>query len=107
MMMGYLVDTGIKPEPKKPIGSEHCRSAIARLEVTLEQRPNYQPRSSKALALRNPACAHGCAVCYMECAIAPERLAWWQNELAMAEAFESGASLQHEGALFLEPAGRA
>lgn len=105
--MAFLVDTGIKAEPKKPIGSEQCRWAIARLQATLEQRPNYQPRSPKALALRNPACAHACAVCYVECAIAAESLAWWRNKLAIAEAFKSGASLQHGGALFLEPAGRA
>lgn len=105
--MAYVVDTGIKPEPRKPIASECCRVAITGLETRLQQRPNYQPDRPKALVLRSPACSHGCTTCYMTCAIAPERLAWWRNELAAAECYEAGAVLQHDAALFLEPVGRA
>lgn len=105
--MARVVHTGIKPEPQVPIRSEHCRAAIAKLEAIIQQRPNYQPMRPTALALDHPACSHGCSTCFMTCAIAPERLAWWENELAMAEAYEAGANLQHGGALFLAPVGRA
>ena len=105
--MARLIHTGIKAEPRPPIAASHCRAAIDGLKATVENRPNYQPNSPTALVLHHPACEHQCSTCYMACAIAPDRLAWWKNELVMAEAYEAGAALQHGGVLFLEPAGRA
>lgn len=105
--MARIVQTGIPATPWKPIPADQCRAAIANLAMTVASRPHYQPQTAAAIALDRPACEHMCPNCYMACAIAPERLAWWQRELAFAEAFEAGLALEHGGALFLEPAGRA
>jgi hypothetical protein len=53
--------------------------ALERLYTKLAQRPN--PERS-ALVLRSPQCEHGCDVCYLTCAVIPERIAWWEAELA-------------------------
>lgn len=58
-----------------------CLQAIAGLEAKVESRPNLPPGSSD-IVLARPACQHRCATCFMECAIAPSRLAWWEKELA-------------------------
>lgn len=55
---------------------------IALFAERVASRPNYTPQQSDTLILRNPACEHGCITCYMACAIAPSRLAWWEGELA-------------------------
>ncbi len=55
---------------------------IERFSAIIASRPNYKPDKDDTLRSRKPACEWGCAVCHMECAIAPDRLAWWQAELA-------------------------
>jgi hypothetical protein len=105
--MARIIHTGIPAEPTQPISAAVCRTAIDKLQATLDSRPHYQPTRPTALVLDHPACEHMCRNCYMSCAIAPERIDWWQKELAIAEAYESGLALEHGGALFLEPAGRA
>lgn len=48
----------------------------------IASRPHYRPDRSGALILNEAACEHNCAACYLACAIAPDRLAWWERELA-------------------------
>lgn len=105
--MAYIVYTEAGGEPRQPIRAEACRTALVNLRAIVAVRPGYQPPTSKPLVLKQPACEHQCPTCYMACAIAPERVAWWETELARAEAFETGAALGYGGAIFLEPAGRA
>lgn len=105
--MVHIVHTGVPAEPRRPIRAEACHAALAKLRATVASRPNYQPLNATALALKRPACEHLCITCYMACAIAPERIAWRENELASAEAYEAGLALEYGGAIFLEPAGMA
>lgn len=97
--MARIIDTGIAAEPNKPIAAEHCRSALAKWNARVKGRPNYRPDRPTAIVLDTPACEHRCATCYMECAIAPDRLAWWVKELALAEVYEAAANRQHGVAL--------
>lgn len=55
---------------------------IERYSAIVASRPNYQPERDEQLTLNRPACEWQCAKCYMTCAIAPNRVEWWQNELA-------------------------
>ena len=50
--------------------------ALSRLQGKLDSRP-----VEGGLTLGTPACARRCAVCYLECAIIPERIDWWEGEL--------------------------
>lgn len=55
---------------------------IERYSAIVASRPNYQPKHEDEIALGRAACEWQCAKCYMTCAIAPDRVEWWQNELA-------------------------
>ena len=55
---------------------------IAVFAEPIANRPNDSPEREESLMLRKPACEWECATCYMGCAIAPARLAWWEGELA-------------------------
>jgi hypothetical protein len=58
--------------------------AIEKFAMIVAARPNYRPERPSELALKKPACEHECDKCYMGCAVAAERLAWWEGELAKA-----------------------
>lgn len=66
---------------------ECAHYAIARLTRLMKKRPFVT--GVKNLVLDRPACERNCPTCYMECAIAPERLAWWQKELVELQAQEA------------------
>lgn len=55
--------------------------ALERLHGILASRPNPQYRDVR---LERSACEHECDHCYMECAVAPKRIEWWEGELAKA-----------------------
>lgn len=59
---------------------------IERNSAIIASRPNYQPTwdADKVDLLKRPACEHQCERCYIRCAIAPDQLAWFQDELAKA-----------------------
>jgi hypothetical protein len=74
----------IEGEPKPFSYPFHAMTMIERFSNVIASRPNYKPDRPETLSLRNPACEHHCDKCYMGCAIAPARLAWWEGELAKA-----------------------
>lgn len=59
---------------------------IERYSAIIASRPHYQPKwaGEDTDLLRHAACERQCDKCYMACAIAPERLKWWENQLAKA-----------------------
>lgn len=59
-----------------------CLEAIEGFESKLADRPAYAASLEGSIRLREPACELKCRNCYMQCAIAPERLEWWEKELA-------------------------
>jgi hypothetical protein len=65
---------------RAPINRAACESNVAMFEAKLAARP--LPIKEGALLLSNPACDQGCSICSMACAIVPERLKWWREELS-------------------------
>ena len=63
----------------------HIVTLLQRLCGQLRQRP-YRPDSVRPLALHHPGCARGCSTCYLECAVLPKSIAWWEQELTQLEA---------------------
>ena len=62
----------------------YCLHAMAMIEKwsgRIAHRP-YERAKDGGIILNVAQCEHECAKCYMECAIAPERLEWWEGELA-------------------------
>jgi hypothetical protein len=96
-MVSAFINQLLNPVPAHEVqaDSQQYRQQVAalinieRFAKRVEERPNYKPERG-GLVLRSPACAHACAKCFMECAIAPERLRWWQAEL---EKFDGSSSM--------------
>lgn len=66
------------PQPPSPADKMALATgALARLTNLLEARP-YEDGDLKMV---KPACELGCRTCFMECAILPDRISWWQGEL--------------------------
>lgn len=92
-MVASFMDQLLAPLPSHevPADSAAYRHSLAimfnieRYAKIVASRPNYEPKSKSERPLRIPACSQGCAKCFMECAIAPSRLEWWENELAKTE----------------------
>jgi len=75
---------GLPPSPPAAINWPlHAMSMIEQFAGRIAARPHFNPER-RDTALSAPQCEHQCARCYMECAVAPARLAWWENELAKA-----------------------
>jgi hypothetical protein len=48
----------------------------------LEHEKNmYRATRRKLVRLQEPACDVGCRICFLECAVKPARLAWWESEV--------------------------
>lgn len=92
-MSSAFIEKLLEPLPahEVPADSKAYRMHLAviynleRYGAILQARPNYRPDREDKLTLKTPACHHGCAKCYMECAIAPERLKWWKAEMEKLE----------------------
>lgn len=70
-LLGYfLLDDQIRPLRKFPL------SYIVEIEQIANMGQTRQP-----VTMREPACAMACKVCLLECAVLPDRLAWWSGEL--------------------------
>ena len=61
----------------------HAMAMIERFSARIAARP-YIPDGETAIILNTPQCVHNCDRCFLECAVAPARLKWWQGELARA-----------------------
>lgn len=61
--------------------------AIARIEEMLAARP---VREGLILHAESSKCERRCPTCYLGCAILPDRLAWWENELDKAGGVPAG-----------------
>jgi len=77
------------PEPTPPSSADAkyaliAMQAIEKHAMIVAARPNYKPSRPTELPLKRAVCEHACDKCYMGCAIAPERLLWWEGELAKA-----------------------
>ncbi|MYL97232.1 hypothetical protein GR702_05530 [Novosphingobium sp. FGD1] len=59
----------------------HAMAMVDMFSRRIAARP-YPAPENRTLTLRSPQCSYGCERCFMECAIAPARLAWWEEQLA-------------------------
>jgi hypothetical protein len=63
----------------------HAMSMIERFSERIASRPPLAAsKREHCVVLRTPQCGHDCNPCVLECAIAPDRLVWWERELARA-----------------------
>lgn len=59
----------------------HAMAMIEKWSGRIASRPNDRARDG-GLILNVAQCEWECDKCYMECAIAPKRLAWWEGQLS-------------------------
>jgi len=59
----------------------HAMAMIEKWSARIANRPHERAKDG-GIILNAAQCEWECAKCYMECAIAPGRLEWWEQELA-------------------------
>ncbi|MYL97927.1 hypothetical protein GR702_09100 [Novosphingobium sp. FGD1] len=63
------------------IDALHAMAMVDKFSRRIAARP-YPAPAGRDTTLREAQCQHGCDPCFMECAVAPARLAWWEAQLA-------------------------
>lgn len=87
VILPHANDNSPEPTPPASANSNYAliaMQAIERFAAIVSARPNYKPARTGHSILKKAACDYGCERCSMECAVASERLLWWEGELAKA-----------------------